>query len=92
MTSWGRDIGIIHHFKLVSAAQPGTDVEIGTDGGLECRGLLIETAGQLSVTMQNGQDHDNLPFITGLTPAKFKTVRGTDSTAGTKASGVWAVY
>ena len=49
------------------------------------RGLLIETAGTLNVTMANGQERDGVPFQQGYNVAFIAAVR-----AGGTASNIWA--
>ena len=70
-------------FVLVSATAVTTDVNL-PEG---CRGLLVGTAGALNVTMSNGQERNSVPFIQGINPGFFQTVRV--STGG--AQDVWAI-
>lgn len=65
---------------------PG-EVTVDTDLPENCRGLLIGTAGSLNVTMANEQERDSVPFLQGITPGFFATIR----ISGGGAQNVWAI-
>lgn len=71
-----------YDFILVSAGAVGSDVALPP----KCRGLLIGVAGSLNVTMANGNTRNDIPFIEGINPGYFSTVK-----AGGSATNIWAV-
>lgn len=71
-----------YDFVLVSTGAVGSDVALP----LKCRGLLIGVAGNLNITMANGNTRDNVPFIEGINPGYFSVVR-----TGGSATNIWAV-
>ena len=72
-----------YDFVLVSAAAPGSDVDLPEN----CCGLLIGTPGAISVVMENGSQRDSLPAVQGINPGYFTRVLAT----GTTAENIWAV-
>jgi hypothetical protein len=50
------------------------------------RGLLVENAGTLDVTMTNGVARTDLPFVVGINPGSFKSIQ-----SGGTALNIWAV-
>lgn len=79
---WTKQIALPNDFLLVSAGAPG-----GTTILSElCRGLLVGTAGSITVVMQNGQLRANVPFQAGVNPGRFAEVR-----AGGDAENIWQV-
>ena len=69
-------------FILVSAAAPASDIALPPN----CRGLLVGTAGNLNVTMQNGAMRNGVPVFQGQNPGFFQTVR-----SGGTAANIWAI-
>ena len=69
---------------LLSDVTPTTTIEApeGT------RGLLIGTAGALSITTRGGGQRDSVPFQAGVTPLEITEIR--DSTGSTVAN-IWAL-
>lgn len=79
------------HTKAVSICADFVQLYAGTPASIvDCpagtRGLLLEAAGTLNVTMGNGVERDGLPLPAGITPGRFKTIR-----SGGTASNIWAV-
>jgi len=72
-------------FVLVDAGEVDTETPLPAN----CRGILVGVAGFLNVVMQNGQERTALPFIEGLTPGFFATIKV--STGAGAAQNVWAV-
>ena len=71
-------------FVLLSAVTPTTTI----DAPAGTRGLLIGTAGVLSITTKGGGNRDGVPFQVGVTPIEITAIR--DSTGSTVAN-IWAV-
>lgn len=72
-----------YDFVLVASGAVGVDTDLPEN----CRGLLIGTAGSLNVVMSNGVERDDVPFIQGINPGLFRTVR----ISGGGAQNVWAI-
>ena len=68
---------------LVSA----TTVDEDTDLPAGCRGLLVGTAGALSVVMKDGSTLSAVPFQAGINPGFFVEIK----TLGSTAENVWAI-
>lgn len=75
-----------YNLSQVSSGVPNGTTALGDD----CRGLLVGTAGQLIVVMQDGNVLSGVPFIAGINPGYFVEVRNSTG-LGTPASNIWKI-
>lgn len=55
----------------------------------ECRAIVAETAGRVNIT-QGGVVRANFPLVAGYNPVRATVIDA--PSAGTAATGVWALY
>lgn len=55
-----------------------------------CRGINAEVAGRVNLTQADGVVRENYPLTAGYNPVSAKVINA--PTAGTAATGVWALY
>ncbi|MEY1555316.1 hypothetical protein AB3Y40_06740 [Yoonia sp. R2331] len=69
--------------KSVAVVTPNDTASLGP-----VRGIIVATAGDLSVVMQGGTDAQTFPVPAGVLPLRVKIVRST----GTTAAGITVLY
>lgn len=55
-----------------------------------CRAVVAEVAGRVNLTQDDGTVRENYPLVSGVNPVRAKVINA--PTAGTAATGVWALY
>lgn len=58
--------------------------------GGACRAIIAETAGRVKLKQPDGTVRDNFPLFAGLNPIGALMIDA--PTAGTAATGIWAIY
>lgn len=58
--------------------------------GGACRAIIAETAGRVKLKQPDGTTRDNFPLFAGLNPIGALMIDA--PTAGTAATGIWAIY